>query len=336
MPGTPLPSRAEFLKTGIRRVESCGICLDPFSDTHIPAVLPCRHVFSEGCLKEWFGDDQVGGKNTCPMCRDKLFWDNASERFENPQLRRTCQAFRDRMLGLSNEDADRFMRIFRTMLSMKDIRVHPEPQRTFVVINATLPLFVGMSSRPNDPFVDFLALPRPADGTPSRSALTIVWPITNLITIIHQTCQIVPPEIANSEVTSRMLWELNKHFSPAKLRWENLDAMWPLMDDPSDDKYCAKYWVILLLSHDVQKHLGALPGDIEQGSRYLLKRVLNIFHGWSGAPPKRVASTLFTIWARLYYFQNNLGYVPFGTPGVQKGVRQITLALINTPVIADN
>ncbi|WOL20662.1 E3 ubiquitin-protein ligase [Canna indica] len=46
---------------------SCAICLDDFESASELTVMPCRHQFHSGCLKEW-----LLRSHSCPLCRFSL------------------------------------------------------------------------------------------------------------------------------------------------------------------------------------------------------------------------------------------------------------------------
>jgi len=67
----PLPTRTEFLATGLAPVENttdvCSIC---YSEMDSPVELPCHHVFCRECITTWLKQPATC---TCPMDRKTLF-----------------------------------------------------------------------------------------------------------------------------------------------------------------------------------------------------------------------------------------------------------------------
>ena len=64
---------------------SCSICLEDLKNNLI--ITPCKHQFHLNCLKKWI-------KNSCPLCRRKLY-----DRLEMEE--RECEAY-VRKLGYSD------------------------------------------------------------------------------------------------------------------------------------------------------------------------------------------------------------------------------------------
>ncbi|KAF9614614.1 hypothetical protein IFM89_019591 [Coptis chinensis] len=46
---------------------SCPVCLDEFCEGIEVTLMPCKHVFHNGCIKEWLQTN-----HTCPLCRHEL------------------------------------------------------------------------------------------------------------------------------------------------------------------------------------------------------------------------------------------------------------------------
>jgi hypothetical protein len=68
--------RQTFFETGTAPISppsnwECPICFEGNADEgHSPIqIKACKHIFGTACLKTWAQD-----KNTCPMCRQELFF----------------------------------------------------------------------------------------------------------------------------------------------------------------------------------------------------------------------------------------------------------------------
>lgn len=57
--------RKRVVKDGVE--ESCRVCLEEFMKGERVTIMPCRHVFHEGCIETWLGTNHV-----CPICRFKM------------------------------------------------------------------------------------------------------------------------------------------------------------------------------------------------------------------------------------------------------------------------
>jgi len=68
---TALPTRQQFLQSGVIQPDTCSICLETFDEKH-PIVRintpNCQHVFGKPCIENWLKDN-----DTCPACRTVLF-----------------------------------------------------------------------------------------------------------------------------------------------------------------------------------------------------------------------------------------------------------------------
>lgn len=75
-------SRIEFLSKGLAPVTAttladlvaedrdCAICTEELTDEDA-VQLPCKHIFGRSCVESWL---KLPGKNTCPSCRQVLFY----------------------------------------------------------------------------------------------------------------------------------------------------------------------------------------------------------------------------------------------------------------------
>ena len=62
---------------------TCSICLIPYIDNspngiNSPVKLKCGHIFDIRCLLEWLSIHSEN-RNTCPMCREPLFYNFSPE-----------------------------------------------------------------------------------------------------------------------------------------------------------------------------------------------------------------------------------------------------------------
>ncbi|KAK1355448.1 hypothetical protein POM88_048704 [Heracleum sosnowskyi] len=87
-----------FLKRVEKVEEPCSICHIDFDVNQKICILECGHMFHESCIVEW-----VREKNTCPLCRRKLYeYDSNVARWSHPRMsvRRSMENFRFSVAGL--------------------------------------------------------------------------------------------------------------------------------------------------------------------------------------------------------------------------------------------
>ncbi|KAJ8113561.1 hypothetical protein OPT61_g4339 [Boeremia exigua] len=61
----------DFIQTHLRPVEHCVVCTEPFSATHLPVALDCKHIFGHKCISKWLKSGR-GNNVSCPVCRHVL------------------------------------------------------------------------------------------------------------------------------------------------------------------------------------------------------------------------------------------------------------------------
>lgn len=71
-----LPSRHEFMTNRLCTLDSCSICLLPFSYRHVAVRFTgsssCNHVFGQQCIQKWLLSSSANA-NRCPTCRRGLY-----------------------------------------------------------------------------------------------------------------------------------------------------------------------------------------------------------------------------------------------------------------------
>lgn len=55
-------------KIKMTKTKECAICLENVEKGNCGCILPCMHVFHEGCIKRWI----TMNNSTCPVCRLNL------------------------------------------------------------------------------------------------------------------------------------------------------------------------------------------------------------------------------------------------------------------------
>ena len=82
-----------FIKNKLRPVEECIVCTEPFSATHQPVTLDCKHIFGHKCIKKWLQNGR-GDNATCPICRHVLVARKDSRlNFDAPTIwKRLCES----------------------------------------------------------------------------------------------------------------------------------------------------------------------------------------------------------------------------------------------------
>lgn len=71
------------------REKTCPICQEPYSSgerNEVAVQLSCGHFFGASCLSNWLRPRTSSRKNTCPMCRQKLFKSNGRNKSPTPDM----------------------------------------------------------------------------------------------------------------------------------------------------------------------------------------------------------------------------------------------------------
>ena len=71
--GNPVTDKFKLSLKSIKGTEvgemgsDCQVCFDKFKDEDNIYILPCKHLFHEGCILPWFTSH-----DTCPVCRMEM------------------------------------------------------------------------------------------------------------------------------------------------------------------------------------------------------------------------------------------------------------------------
>ncbi|KAL3110407.1 hypothetical protein niasHT_018237 [Heterodera trifolii] len=63
-----IPLQPFVANSGEQNTNECSICLGEIEPGTMVRPLPCKHIFHDDCIEEWF----IGRKFTCPLCRTEF------------------------------------------------------------------------------------------------------------------------------------------------------------------------------------------------------------------------------------------------------------------------
>ncbi|KAF1923188.1 uncharacterized protein M421DRAFT_75846 [Didymella exigua CBS 183.55] len=198
-----------FVKTQLRPVDECVICSEPFSATHQPVVLDCKHIFGHGCIRRWIEDGR-GNNASCPVCRHVLVSRrNTQPAFDAPSIwERLCE------LPLVRLHA--FME--KLWIGIRDLwKRKPDGKFTITALldKAILPALIEAGAQAwsgsHDALTDahnLIAASWDSLGRPNRTE-GLAIPFVRLARLMSSAAATLPLYLTDLSRTSRLLWRAN-------------------------------------------------------------------------------------------------------------------------------
>lgn len=208
-PQLRLASMDAFLKARLRPVEACIVCTEPFSATHQPVTLDCKHIFGHQCIERWLKDGR-GNNASCPVCRHVLIArKNPHPTFDAPSIWR-------KLCDLPLERLHAFME--KLWIGIRD-QWQRKPDGRFAVNDildkTVFPALIEAGSETwsvsHDPFIDaysLIAASWDSIGRPNR-AEGLAIPLVRLARLVSSASTTLPLYLTDLSRTTRLIWKAN-------------------------------------------------------------------------------------------------------------------------------
>jgi hypothetical protein len=198
-----------FVETQLRPVDACIVCTEPFSATHQPVVLDCKHIFGYRCIARWVLNGH-GNNVSCPVCRHVLFARKSpNSTFDAPSIwKRLCE--------LSLEHLHAFMQ--NLWVGIKDLWKR-KPNGNFTVTEllekSIFPALIATGEQArngtHDALTDaynLIAASWNSLGRPNR-AEGLAIPLVRLARLVSSASTILPLYLMDLPRTTRLIWKAN-------------------------------------------------------------------------------------------------------------------------------
>lgn len=198
-----------FIKSQLNPVQECVICTEPFSISHQPVTLDCKHIFGHNCIQVWLRNGQLNNAS-CPICRHVLVASISSQpTFDAPSIwKRLCE------LPLVRLHA--FMK--KLWSGIQDLWKQ-EPDGGFEVSDvlgtAIFPALIGTGAQAwsgsHDAFTDayiLIAASWNSVGRPNR-AEGLAVPLLRLARLVSSAATTLPLYLTDLSRTTRLIWRAN-------------------------------------------------------------------------------------------------------------------------------
>ncbi|KAJ4373313.1 hypothetical protein N0V83_003607 [Neocucurbitaria cava] len=319
-----------FLNTQLHPAETCIVCTEPFSSTHQPVALPCKHIFGHECIKRWLKSGR-GNTSACPTCRYVVV-EKKSPRadFDTSSLWK----------ALCDQPPERLHAFMTKIWSGLQVLWQRHPSGTFSVTEildqAIIPALIKTARRtdaPNDrnydPILDcynLVAASWDSLGRPD-SATGLGIPLVRLVRLMSSASTTLPKWLTTNARANRLLWRAN-----ACLGISETDVSWDMIMEAAtldDERYFPLlHLYTMLISQSIahNSHPTPWPTRRHEIMNLVVERCCTKIGGiaWKGKPSNQLKDILVAVYEDLGRYQLEKGKMSLrgnnGEEGVVKGI----------------
>ncbi|KZM24668.1 uncharacterized protein EKO05_0007108 [Ascochyta rabiei] len=217
-----------FIKTQLRPVDECIVCTEPFSDTHKPVALDCKHIFGHICISKWILDGR-GNNASCPVCRHILVARKSPQpAFDAPSIwKQLCELPLERLHAFVEE----------LWVGIRDLWKR-KPNGNFTISEllekAIFPALIETGAQAwsgtHDALTDaynLVAASWDSLGRPNRS-MGLAIPLVRLARLVSSAATTLPLYLTDLSRTTMLIWKANACLG----LWEE-NISWDLIMDAS-------------------------------------------------------------------------------------------------------
>jgi hypothetical protein len=205
-----IPMRMEnFVRTQLRPVDDCVICSEPFSATHQPVALECKHIFGHRCIQIWVENGR-GNTASCPVCRHVLVAKRSAQpAFDAPSIwKRLCELSTDRLHSFMEKLWIGIRDLWKwkpdgnfSITELLDKAIFP------ALIEAGAQAWSGSHDALTDAY-NLTAVSWDSLGRPDR-AEGLAIPLVRLARLVSSAAATLPLYLTDLSRTTRLIWNAN-------------------------------------------------------------------------------------------------------------------------------
>jgi hypothetical protein len=299
-----------FINTQLQPVEYCIVCTEPFSATHQPVALPCKHIFGQECIKKWLRSGR-GNNSSCPNCRHVIFTKkNPRPVFDTPSIwKALCEQPPERLHTLMTHIWTGLQDLWKQY-----------PSGTFSVTSlletAILPALLRTSTaspRAHDPLTDCYNLTAGSWESLGRPDLAtgLAVPLVRLARLMTGASSALPKWLTTVPRTNRLFWRAN-----ACLDLDADNISWNVLSDAAagNDRYAPLLHLYTMLVSQSIAH--SAPRDVAELHRHevmncVVERCCVKIGGlrWAGRPSSAFKDVLVGVFEELCRYQLEKGRI---------------------------
>jgi hypothetical protein len=298
-----------FIHTQLHPVENCLICQDPFSASHQPVTLPCKHIFGHECIKTWLRTGR-GNNTSCPNCRYVVVQRQESKAsFDVPSIwRALCEQPPEQLHALMSK-------IWSGLQTLWQCKPDGKFTITELLDKVIIPALVHTASsngsrqiRDNNTMLDcynLIAASWDSLGRPD-SASGLAIPLVRLARLMSSASSTLPKWLTTVPRTNRLFWKANACFDLTQK-----DVSWDLIIEAShlsDGRYFPLLHVYTLI---ISQNFAHCPQPAQWPTRrhevmnMVVDRCCKKIAGdsWVGKPSNEFKDVLVVVYEELRRYQ---------------------------------
>lgn len=319
----------DFIRTQLHPVDACIICTEPFSATHHPVALPCKHIFGHQCIKRWLSNGR-GNHSACPTCRYVVLDNrNTGSTLDAASIwKAVCEQPPERLHSLMTKIWSGLQVLWQgdssgnfTISAILDHAVIPALMQT--ALGTEHP-----ADHIHDPVLDCYNLVAASWGSLGRpdNATGLAIPLVRLARLMSSASATLPKWLTTNPRANRLLWRAN-----ACLDMTNADMSWDMVMeaarlDPRLFPLLHAYTVLLSqsIAHLSQPKLW--PTRRHEVVSLVIGRCCTRIAGvtWKGQASEKFKNTLVVVYEELWRYQLEKGKMSLrgreGEEDVVKGI----------------
>lgn len=190
----------------LKPTETCVICTEPFSETHQPVALPCRHIFGHTCIKKWLRNGR-GNTNSCPFCRHIIFDQASQSTFDAASIwKALCEQPPERLHSFLSAMWEGIRKLWQRRTGMSGTFT-----TTQILDEAAIPALVKLSGSGEGPFMDCFNLVAASWDSLGRpdNAQGLAVPLVRLARLMSQASGVLPRWLTSVQRTNLLFWRAN-------------------------------------------------------------------------------------------------------------------------------
>ena len=207
---TTIPTSMDtFIKTQLRPVDECIVCTEPFSATHQPVALDCKHIFGHKCISKWVLDGR-GNNASCPVCRHVIVArKNPRPAFDAPSIwKRLCELPLEHLHAFMTE-------LWIGIRCLWKCKLDGKFTVSELLEKAIFPALIQTAAQawggPHDALTDaynLIAASWDSLGRPDR-AEGLAIPLVRLARLVSSVSTTLPSYLPDLLRTTRLIWKAN-------------------------------------------------------------------------------------------------------------------------------
>ncbi|KAF2641961.1 hypothetical protein P280DRAFT_397572 [Massarina eburnea CBS 473.64] len=299
-----------LIKKELSPTESCIICTEPFSETHFPVALRCRHIIGHECITKWLLQGR-GNTDSCPFCRQTIFEQVRQPRFDDTSLwSELCEQRPERIHEFVSVLWSGIFKLCKEH-NTAETRTTDSFTVTEILDEVVFPALTEMARGHGGLFHDCHSLISASWNSLGRpnTATGLAIPLVRLVRLMSQPSSVIPKWLTSLPRISLLFFRANACLPDAcaNISWTHIQEAAKL----TNTRYFPLlhlYTVIMSQTLVHLEHISEWPEKRYEIMNLVLERcVKRVGEGWEGRPGNEFKDVLVRVYKEMWRWQGELG-----------------------------